>query len=131
MARRLNPRPTRFSVCSTSPDLLTNASILEQQIQKQILDYLRYRGIFCWKNNTAGIFVKARNTYIPSHAPGVADILGILKDGRFLAIEVKSPTGRVSPHQQQFLDEITARGGLAFVARSVDDAQGHLNRLLP
>jgi hypothetical protein len=65
--------------------------------------------------------VKARNTYIPSHAPGVADILGILKDGRFLAIEVKSPTGKVPPHQQLFLDEISGRGGVAFVARSVEE----------
>ncbi len=94
---------------------------IEQGIQRAVLSYLRYRGIFCWKNNTAGIVVKARNTYIPSHAPGVADILGILKDGRFLAIEVKSPTGKVSPHQQQFLDEINARGGVAFVARSAEE----------
>jgi len=31
-------------------------------------------------------------------------------------VEVKSLTGRVSPHQQQFIDEIVARGGVAFVA---------------
>jgi predicted RecB family endonuclease len=75
---------------------------------------------------TAGIFVKARNSYIPSHAPGVADILGIMKDGRLLAIEVKSPTGRLSPHQQTFLGETTARGGLTFVARSVEETEQRL-----
>lgn len=100
---------------------------VEQGIQRTILEYLRWRGIFCWKNNTAGIYVKARNTYIPSHAPGVSDILGVLPGGRFLAIEVKAPKGRVSPHQQQFIDSIIQRGGLAFVAHSVQEVEKGLN----
>ena len=100
----------------------------EQTIQRTILEYLNWKHIFCWKNNTAGIYVKARNTYIPSHSPGVSDILGILPGGRFLAIEVKSPTGRVSPHQQQFIDMVNAAGGLAFVARSVEEVEALLNR---
>jgi predicted RecB family endonuclease len=82
--------------------------------------------VFCWKNTTAGIYVKARNTYIPSHAPGVSDILGVLKGGRFLAIEVKAAKGRVSPHQQLFLDSINGAGGLAFVARSVEEVKAQL-----
>ncbi len=77
--------------------------------------------ILCWKNNTAGIYVKARNTYIPSHAPGVSDILAVLPGGRFLAVEVKAPKGKVSPLQQQFIDAVNQAGGLAFVARSVEE----------
>jgi len=84
------------------------------------------RGIFCWKNNTAGIFIKARNAYIPSHAPGVSDILGILKDSRLLAIEAKAPEGRASPHQQQFIEEIGARGGVAFVAGGAEGVERQL-----
>jgi hypothetical protein len=94
---------------------------VEQGIQAAILAYLRMKHIFCWKNNTAGIYVKARNTYIPSHAPGVSDILGVLSGGRFLAVEVKAPKGKVSPHQQQFIDAVNKAGGLAFVARSVEE----------
>jgi hypothetical protein len=94
--------------------------MLEQAIQRQILDYLRYRGIFCWKATTGGIYDQKRRIFRTNQAPGVRDILGILKGGRFLAIEVKSPTGRVSAHQQQFIDEIAARGGVAFVARSIE-----------
>ncbi len=40
----------------------------------------------------------------------------------FTAIEVKSPKGRVSPHQQNFIDRVNASGGIAFVARSADEA---------
>src|SRR6266853_757631 len=96
---------------------------LEQSIQRAILDYLRWRGIFCWKNNNSGIYVKARNTYIPSHAVGVSDILGVLPGGRILCVEVKRPGGKLSEPQRQFLESINERGGLAFVACSVDEVE--------
>ncbi len=101
------------------------ARILEQAIQKQILDYLRYKlqGHLLLEEQHSWHLPKARNTYIPSHAPGASDILGILKGGRFLATEVKSKKGRVSPQQEQFLAEIEARGGVAFVARSVEEVE--------
>ena len=41
----------------------------------------------------------------------------------FLSIEVKTPTGRIRPEQQQWLDAVQAAGGIAGVARSVEDAQ--------
>ena len=40
----------------------------------------------------------------------------------FLSIEVKTPTGRVRPEQQQWLDAVQTAGGIAGVARSVEDA---------
>jgi hypothetical protein len=41
----------------------------------------------------------------------------------FLSIEVKTPTGRLRPEQRQWLDAVQAAGGIAGVARSVEDAQ--------
>ena len=41
----------------------------------------------------------------------------------FTSIEVKTPTGRVRPEQQQWLDAVQAAGGVAGIARSVEDAQ--------
>ena len=41
----------------------------------------------------------------------------------FLSIEVKTPTGRLRPEQQQWLDAVQAAGGIAGVARSVSDAE--------
>ena len=40
----------------------------------------------------------------------------------FTSIEVKTPTGRIRPEQQAWLDTIQAAGGIAGVARSVEDA---------
>ena len=41
----------------------------------------------------------------------------------FTSIEVKSPTGRIRPEQQQWIDAVQAAGGIAGVARSVEDAE--------
>ena len=40
----------------------------------------------------------------------------------FTSIEVKTATGRVSPEQRQWLEAVQAAGGIAGVARSVEDA---------
>jgi hypothetical protein len=40
----------------------------------------------------------------------------------FTSIEVKTPTGRVKPEQQAWLEAVHHAGGIAGVARSVEDA---------
>ena len=47
----------------------------------------------------------------------------------FTSIEVKTPTGRIRPEQQAWLDAVTHAGGLAGIARSVTDAQALLSNL--
>ncbi len=51
---------------------------------------------------------------------GVPDLLVCL-DGIFVAIEVKSPRGRLSADQSEQLDKISAAGGVALVVRSVEE----------
>lgn len=41
----------------------------------------------------------------------------------FTSIEVKVPSGRVSPQQQAWLEAVQKAGGIAIVARSVPDAE--------
>ena|SRR3990167_437913 len=94
--------------------------LLEKEIQSAILEYLRYRKIFAWKQNTAGI-MKANGSYIPAGMRGVSDIIGILPKGRFLAVEVKRKGKQPTEEQKLFLARISANGGLAFVAWSLDD----------
>jgi hypothetical protein len=43
--------------------------------------------------------------------------------GRFVALEVKTPTGRVSPDQRRWADLVRARGGYVATVRSVDEAR--------
>jgi hypothetical protein len=107
------------------------ASQPEKLIENQILHYLFKRGIFAWKNQSVGVFDPVKRIYRksnnPFHIKGVSDILGIMNDGRILAIEVKTEKGRASPEQQLFIQKIKDRGGIAFVARSVYDVEKELN----
>ncbi len=53
---------------------------------------------------------------------GVSDLIGWTRDGRFLAIEVKTERGRVTPEQAAFVARVTSAGGVAGVCRSVSEA---------
>ena len=44
----------------------------------------------------------------------------------FTSIEVKTPTGRLTPEQRQWLEAVETAGGIAGVARSVQDAEALL-----
>ena len=44
----------------------------------------------------------------------------------FASIEVKTPTGRIRPDQRAWMETVQAAGGIAGVARSVDDAKALL-----
>src|SRR5690242_9737335 len=102
---------------------------LEQSIQSAILAYLRMKGVPCYKHQNAGIYREGR--YIPSHTRGVSDIIGCIPtSGRFLAIEVKRPGGKLTQEQQQFIDMISGAGGLAFVAHSVEECRKYLSQNL-
>jgi len=59
---------------------------------------------------------------------GVSDIIGFLKDGRFLAIEIKKVSERVSDQQQIFIDGVNNCGGVAGVAITIEDAKDILDR---
>lgn len=68
----------------------------------------------------------------PLHAGlciGSSDLIGYRTIGgiaQFVALEVKSTTGRVTAQQEQFLNQIQAGGGCAGVVRSVGDAESML-----
>lgn len=89
----------------------------EFELRDSIFDLLRKSGIFCWKDRQV-VGVPGKGTFRSSN--GVSDILGIYQ-GRMLAVEVKMPKGRVSQDQQNFLEEVTNHGGIAMIARSVEE----------
>ena len=60
---------------------------------------------------------------------GCPDVLGQLKDGRLLGVEVKAKTGKLRPEQAVFLERIRCAGGVAFVARDLRDVLRELDAL--
>ena len=107
---------------------------LEKPIENQILNLLKLLGVYCWKNQSVGIYDKAKGVYRKSnnkhHINGVADIIGVIS-GRFLAIEVKSKTGTLSQDQKLFIMKVNEEGGVAFVARSPADVLKNLSVFFP
>jgi len=94
--------------------------MLEKDIQKQILDYLKIKRIFHYKNSTTGIYQQKTGHYIPSQSVGSPDIICVV-DGRYIGIEVKRPGSKLSPHQEAFRDNLQQAGGFYIVAHNVED----------
>lgn len=105
-----------------TPPTETRKEPLEKDVQKAILQLLKKHPKVQWVARfNSGTFQDGDRFIRSNSQSGMSDILGMLKGGRLMAIEVKSATGKIHTHQQEFLDLINAGGGLAFVARSVDD----------
>jgi len=96
-------------------------TLTADEITAAILSYLDAHGFNAWSQPNRGEYdpKTARWRPHPNSRRGVADILGFRRaDGLFLAVEVKAGSDRLRPEQKQFLDELKAAGGLAFVAFS-------------
>jgi len=81
----------------------------EKQIENAIKRYLSSKGVWYIKHH-ANKFTKV----------GVPDILACW-EGKFLAIEVKTPVGKLTELQKYNLEAIQNAGGISLVARSLKD----------
>ena len=102
----------------------------EQSLVKQLMQYLALKGIFAWRQNQGAVKSvyggKVRFFRFAS-VKGISDIIGVLPDGRMLAIEAKVGRNKPSDDQEAFLSSINDSGGLGFVAYSLDDVMKGLD----
>lgn len=93
----------------------------ESEVLGMCIKYMRAAGIFCWRNNT-GAYQNRTGRLVRYGLAGSSDILGICRDGRFLAVECKRENGGVvSESQREFLSSIKRNGGVAVTVRSVEE----------
>ena len=85
----------------------------EAKIQAAILDYLRLKGRFLWRNNSGG-FKTERSGFYRVGTRGAPDIIGGV-DGKFVGLEVKMPKGKLSGEQDAFAHLPRAFGGQYYV----------------
>jgi hypothetical protein len=91
----------------------------EAEVLREVMRYLSNRpDIFWWRANTGAAQLKGR--HVRFGILGCADIIGCYR-GRFVAIECKSTTGRISREQESFRDEVLKHHGQWILARSVED----------
>lgn len=103
-------------------------NVLEEQLTPLVLQILcGGTGATLWRN------ARGFDTHFPNGerrkgpirygvGDGGADYLG-LYNGRFLAVEMKTPLGSLQPNQRNFGALITRLGGIYAVCRSVDHAR--------
>lgn len=72
--------------------------------------------------------MKKGNYYIKFGYKGSSDILGILPNGKFLAVEVKAKNGKLSIDQEEFLKRINDNDGVGFVVYNLDDLINKLSQ---
>lgn len=94
----------------------------EHEIQKQILDWLKIKGIFHWRNNTGAMAstYKGKTRFMRFGAVGSPDIFAVHR-GKIYGIEVKGLKGEMSAAQDEFMRRIVIAGGFYIEARSLDD----------
>ena len=98
--------------------------IPENVVIAEVKEIIKATGIKLQRINT-GCFVigTGRNRrFIKTADAGTCDFEGYDNIGRFVAIECKRPSGgRLSPAQRERIEDINAKGGVAFVAHSGEE----------
>ena len=93
----------------------------EAQTQKLILSWLRLHG--AWVIRINGGAIKTEGRFIRfSDTKGCPDLL-VCWRGRLVGIECKRKGGKASPDQLACIDAINRAGGVAFVARGIEDVE--------
>ena len=87
----------------------------------EVLKVLRGHAAGAWVERQNNGAFRDGDRFVRFGWPGCSDIIGQLRDGRFLAVEVKAPGGRLSEAQTIFLNRVVAAGGVAFVAHNAAD----------
>jgi hypothetical protein len=96
----------------------------EHDAQKAILDWLAYRRIFHWRNNSGAMVseYKGRTRFMRFGSVGSPDNFAMHK-GVCYGIEVKAEKGKQSDAQKEFQVRFEAVGGVYVLAKGIDEVE--------
>ena len=102
----------------------------ESEIQAAIRAALgRLPDVCLWRNHVGQLTDVTGAVHPFGLAVGSADLIGVLApSGRLIALECKSPTGRLRREQRDWLAVVRKFGGFACVVRSADEALAAVER---
>ncbi len=98
----------------------------ETSLVKAIIEFLRLKGIYGWRNNSGAFAAEGRTgkRFVRFGLPGSADVLAVVPPhGRLLAIEAKVGRNNPTDLQLHFGAAINDAGGLWLVIRSLADLE--------
>jgi hypothetical protein len=87
----------------------------------EVLQALNTHAAVAWCERMNSGAARIGGRFVRFGFTGCPDVLGQLRDGRLLGVEVKAQAGRLRPEQAVFLERIRGAGGVAFVARDCRD----------
>ena len=103
----------------------------ESSIQRGIRLALSERFVL-WRNNSGVATFPDGSIVRYGVGDGGSDLIGIERGtGRFVAVECKNAKNKLTPKQAQFLELVRNCGGIAVVARSVEDVEFLQKNLTP
>lgn len=109
---------------------IKNLKPTESQILRAALERLKYHQEIAWfARMNSGACKDPRGQLIRFGFPGCPDILGQLKDGRFLALEVKRPGGKPTKAQSEFLRKVFLNHGIGLVIDDVTQIPDYFSPL--
>lgn len=102
---------------------------LEKDIQREICEWLSdQKDLLFWRSNNIPVYAKSndgkkRFRAMPRYSlKGLPDIM-IIKDGKFIGLEVKRPGGNWRDEQKIMAQRITEAGGRYHLVMSLQEAK--------
>lgn len=115
---------TRKSISACIWLYLYKRRMTETRLQRRIMVALSKIGVRIFRNNV-GVAKQGDRIIKFGLCKGSSDLIGWTEvDGVavFTAVEVKTPKGKPTEHQVNFIDTVRQSGGIAGIARSEDEA---------
>lgn len=107
-------------------------TISANALTKHALKILDLSGYHVWRQNNGAVYDENKKCFRKnSSTPGISDIIGFhRKTGQFISCEIKVGKDKLSPEQEVFLNSVKRSGGIAFVAKSIDDLEQFYKQIL-
>ena len=112
---------------------MSKPAIPESAILKSCLARLDALGAFVWRQNQGAMTGehKGKRRFMRfAGADGISDIIGVLPDGRMIAVECKRPGGKATVRQRAFLQRVAACGGCAILTDDPDEMEAEVRRFI-
>lgn len=118
---RLTPAEYRDLVAQSKPKR-TKDTGATNALTSSIVQYARSKGFEVWRQNNTAVYDAQAGRYRAFRGrKGVSDVIGFSRSGaRFLAVEVKTGSDRLSSEQRDFLEQVNKAGGIGIEARDFD-----------
>jgi hypothetical protein len=95
----------------------------ESELLSYALICLKQSGLVSWRVPNGPVTHSVNGNTVRKKSPikGFPDLAGVLPNGKFFAIELKTDKGRLSPEQLDWITKLNMSGAMAVVLRSKEE----------